>query len=97
MNCKGCDRKMTTRRRRDEGECVHVSHGYCGRCESRLRDNGTLELKKTRAPSVPREVVLEEWSALHGAGLTLEQAAPRIGMSPGALKKALRRANVTTI
>lgn len=65
------------------------NNGLCGRCEARHRAGTTPGV---RTPYVPAECALDDWAMLRDQGYNWRDAAPRIGMTPGALDKALTRA-----
>lgn len=75
-----------------------ASTGQCRTCYRRASNPNPRP-----GGGVPREVVLEDWSWLHETGelsrhdpltVRVRQAAPRMGMSPAALERALARAGV---
>ena len=68
----------------------HRGRGLCRGCHARRRRDGTLA-DAPRA-TMSADEVLEEWVMLRGEGHTVAQAAERLGMTYGALEKALDRA-----
>lgn len=85
---------MTTEEREDaraDGLVPGRNGTTCMACYCAERRGG----RKQRDP-VPAEVVVEEWKLLvdrtRSTGENIRLIAPRVGMSPGALEHAIRRA-----
>ena len=81
---------------RQRGKARKAGRGLCERCYMNRRNRGTLiDAPRT---TVPREHVLDEWRHLVDRERTAKEnaaaIAPRLGMTPDALLKALSRAGV---
>lgn len=72
------------------GRTDHHAHGLCQTCYDRLWRTGRYQ-RVTRS----REDVLTEWELIaDDVGRRVVRAAPRMGMTPAALCRALDRAGV---
>ena len=80
----------------DTGRVRSMSRGLCTSCYNRLSGRRLGELADYARQTMPRGHVVEEWDHLKTQGaplyVNLKRVAPRLGMSPKALDKALRRA-----
>ena len=91
-------RRMTTRRRcgkcrkvLDQPGCGrHRGRGLCGPCGHAVARRGQLidypRINRTR------DELMHEWELLRSEGHTLSQAADRLGIARGTLKRAYQRA-----
>lgn len=74
----------------------HKGRGLCSRCYYRHRQDGTLaDFERT---TMPEDMVVAEWHRLDdGDGSRaqrVQRLAPRLGMKPDALERALDRAGI---
>jgi hypothetical protein len=69
---------------------MYRGRGLCDPCYHRAQYHGTLIDFERR--TVARDELLDDWALLRSEGYTAVQAAPRLGMTPAALLKALDRA-----
>lgn len=95
-NVEGCETRED--RSRDAGR---FRRGLCRAHYMRLRRYGDPTYRPPHVyrggggPRVPAELVLEEWEMLGGrTRADIALIAPRIGMSPRALERALERARL---
>lgn len=92
--CKGgCGRLVSTARsnRRPKGVVANYGRGLCTQCYKAAEANDTLADYEVRVRS--RDEVIEEYLGLRLVGVRrIADAAPRIGMTPKALERALQRA-----
>lgn len=92
--CATCATPMTPRSSQTAGARVHGSHGLCGPCERRARRTDTIA-DHPRSARSRVDVVSDYWLLIESrACLTRAQVADRIGISLGALDRALYRAGV---
>jgi predicted DNA-binding protein (UPF0251 family) len=102
-HCLGeCGRPMVSERawrrgHRPEGYAAHKCRGLCGACYRLMVKHGVPAKKPVQErvkplPGRPREETLEEWEFLRADGVTVAEAARRMGMRTRALEKALERA-----
>ena len=106
-NCLHCERPMVSQVRwmkagpamrklwLNIGLIRAACRGLCNTCDMRARKAGGDHELPPRV-TVPRETAVEEWDHLKTMGaplsVNLQRVAPRLGMTPKALDKALRRA-----
>lgn len=74
----------------DPGPRKSWARGLCARCYSRHQKRGTLDQFERLIR--PRDYVLEDWLFLNEQGYNRAQAAERMGMTRGALDRAIARA-----
>jgi hypothetical protein len=94
--CRACPRWIapaSTHRRHPwlrERYARHTARGLCAACYFRVRHAGHLD-DYPRA-TWTRDELLDEWEFLRSTGVSVIDAAPRLGMTPAALVRALERA-----
>jgi hypothetical protein len=68
----------------------HVARGLCRACYEQANRAGTLE--DYPRGTWARDELLDEWDRLRAVGVSVVDAAPRLGMTVAALARALERA-----
>ena len=81
---------MRPRRSLDDGRPAFRGRGLCDRDYVRAQVASTLD--DWPRHNQPLDAVLAEWELLRQAGVGIRDAAPRLGMTHGALDRALHRA-----
>jgi hypothetical protein len=79
ITCRACGRTR-----------CHAARGLCRTCHHHARLSG--QLADYPRATYTRDEVLDEWVRLRSAGVSVVEAAPRLGMSVAALARALERA-----
>lgn len=101
MTCNQCGREMAPSsvpavERARAGRARHHGRGLCHSCYGAAQRDGTLY--DHEKPSRTRAELLEEWHALADPTLPLmancRALAPRLGMKPESMERALARAGV---
>lgn len=91
--CETCKREICSRYFRKrfpelEERCITMARrDACATCYEKARENGTF-VRVSRSA----EEVLEDWEFLRDDGVSVAQAAERMGMKLSTLKRALERA-----
>jgi hypothetical protein len=80
--CADCGGGSETHRRR---------RGLCFNCYSRHRYHGTLEQFPPMRNYWARAELLSEWDHLRRSGVSMAEAAPRLGVTRKAIEKAIER------
>lgn len=89
QRCLHCDYPVMRGGRILRGYRALANRGLCSRCRRDL--NGTDELYDYPARCRSRDEVLDEWDRLRLDGVGRAQAAQRMGMTFGALDRAIHR------
>lgn len=95
-DCASCDRPMASQATKPEergDRPVHRARGLCSACYQAVKRAGRLEdYAPTGSASPVLDSHLDDWEIMRDDGVSLQQAAERLGIKVSTLDKALYRA-----
>jgi hypothetical protein len=74
---------------RPEGHRTHQCRGLCQACHFRASRTGVVGLFERI--TWPNQELRDNWEAYHDMGLSMAEAADRLGVTPGAIERAIHR------